>query len=196
MRSAPKPTTRQPALGIPAAEEIAEFIRAVIDRSAAYHWPPAERALARGEPVRPTRRGWAVFYQWRREHRPPLDLRAVELEAARAPQLFAGSNGTPAPATEGLTIQQFAEWAGVDHRRVSQHLEVIPPGPVPPLPAGKVPARQVGNTVRIFARDFRGEQQKGERFETERAQEAPASSAGGTDWHRQIARLRDRSDQR
>src|SRR5438445_7073311 len=99
--AAPHIRTADPVL--PAPERVAEFIRATLDRTAAYSWPPAARALSEGRAVKPTRRGWINFYLWRRQFRPPLDLRAVEVETALATGLLATPKASSDPA-EGHTL--------------------------------------------------------------------------------------------
>lgn len=183
------PLAKQVAPGLPAAERVAEFIKASLDRAAAYSWPPAARAFAEGRAVKPTRRGLIHFYLWRRQFRPPLDLRAVEVETALAPDLFA-TTPPPADPTEGHTLAEFARWAGIDRRALGRHIIVVPPGPVPPLAPGQVPARKVGGVTRIFIRDFRGDRPEGENHGSD-AHAAPSATSGSS-WDRQIARLRGR----
>jgi integrase len=55
-----------------------------------------------------------------------------------------------------MTLTEFARFAGVDRRTLHQHIVVIPPGPVPALPAGKIPGRMIGTALRLFASDFLG----------------------------------------
>ena len=92
--------------------------------------------------------------------------------------------------TEGMTIAEFAAWAGVDRRTLSQHLVVVAPGPPPPVPVGKIPARQVGNVVRIFAQDFLGgAMSSGDSNGHAHPQAASSSTRPSRDWARQIARV-------
>jgi hypothetical protein len=95
----------------------------------------------------------------------------------------------PAVAAEGLTLAEFAAWFGCDHRTIGKSVMVVPPGPLPPLPPGKVPARQVGNVRRIFKADVLGQDQQRGGRDGDPAQAAPGSG-GGSKWYRQMDRLR------
>lgn len=89
--------------------------------------------------------------------RPSLLLRADTISEPSMSPRADSAPGTPVGPAGGLTIAEFAAWAGVDRRRVSEHLVEIPPGPVLALPPGKVPCRVIGGTRRIFIADFRGD---------------------------------------
>src|SRR5207245_11796340 len=119
----------------------------------------------------------------------PLALLWAELETPTAPGLMPPPKPSSDPA-ESHTPAEFASWAGIVPRALSRHIVVIPPGPVPPLAPGQVPARKVGGVTRIFISDFRGDRPKGENHARD-PHESP-SAASGTAWDRQIARLRDR----
>lgn len=97
-------------------------------------------------------------------------------------------NGPPLPDTEGMTIKQAAAWLGVDHRTLGRHLLVVPPGPVPPLPAGRIPARLIGDVRRIFKADVLGLHRCQGGAHEHRLEEAPTDSR----WHRQVDQLRGR----
>ncbi len=99
----------------------------------------------------------------------------------------------PEPSAEGLTLAEFAAWFGCDHRTIGRSVVVVPPGPPPLLPPGKVPARQVGNVRRIFKADVLGlHQMRGEG--DGRPTKAAPGSDGGSRWHRQMDRLRGGAD--
>lgn len=167
------------------AERARCFIAAVQDRTAAYSWPPAAAALAEGRMPRLTRAGWRLFYQHRDECRTAVDLRAVEAELGRLDALAAPSSAPP--PSEGLTIKAAAAWFGVDRRTLSKHLVKVPPGPLRPLAPGEVPARRIGDKLRIFIADFRGLGLDGG---NDAAHSAPAANtAKGTAIGRQVDRV-------
>ena len=115
---------------------------------------------------------------------------------APSPSVFAAESQVvvSAPAQDqghGLTIAEFAARARVDRRRVSRQLVEIPPGPVPPLPPGKVPCRLIGNTRRIFIVDFLGDPSSIGVRNASNHQEAPAGAVqAASSWARQVARFR------
>ena len=123
-------------------------------------------------------------------------LAALERSAGGAARPGGAASSRPRLAEEpggGLTIAEFAAWARVDRRRVSQHLVEIPPGPVPALPPGKVPCRLIGGTRRIFIADFRGDPSSIGVRSGNNHQEAPPGAAEPTSpWAGQVARLRRR----
>lgn len=172
------------------AEQVADFLGRVQQRTALYAWPVTAAMLARGRAPRLTRQGRRMFLTWRNQH--PLttiDLRAVEAEIGGAGDLFM----QPAiDATGGMTLSEFAAWAGTDRRRLARHVIEVPAGPVPPLAVGQVPARRVGGTLRIFRSDFRGTPTEGGGRSNADRPQAVAVPAGSGAYRRQIDRLRDR----
>jgi hypothetical protein len=118
-------------------------------------------------------------------------LRAISA-AARAEDADAAVcsflNGPPPPDREGMTIKEAAAWLGVDHRTLGRHLTVIPPGPVPLLPPGKIPARLIGEVRRIFKADVLGLLHCEGGAHEHRLEEA----SSGSRWHRQVDQLRQR----
>jgi len=109
------------------------------------------------------------------------------------------ADATPAAAPgEGLSISEFAEWAGIDRRRLARHLVEVPPGPVPPLPPGAVPVRVFGKTRRIFLRDVfgPGAHAPGDVSDAVGAQEAHSGSTRGSAWDRPLDLLRRRGTDR
>ena len=177
-----------PPIGI--AVRVHDLIAAVQDRSAAYSWPPAARAFTQGQRPQLTRRGWRVFYQYRQQFRRVIDIRAIEVEVARHAELFATNNDPPAVTAEGLTITEFAQLAGIDRGRVSRNLVEIPTGPAPTLPPGKVPARRIGETRRIFRSDFLGEPRKNGADHGSTHTQTASDSASREDWRGSLDRLR------
>jgi hypothetical protein len=118
-------------------------------------------------------------------------LRAISAAARAeddAASLCSFLNGPPPLDREGMTIKEAAAWLGVDHRTLGAHLTVIPPGPVPPLPPGKVPARLIGNVRRIFKADVLGLFHFQGGAHEHRLEEA----SSGSRWHRQVDQLRQR----
>ncbi|MBI4918094.1 MAG: helix-turn-helix transcriptional regulator [Acidobacteria bacterium] len=177
------------------ADQAIEFIRAALDRSAAYSWPSVAHLLASGQAVRLKRRGYMLFYQWRKLFRPPaLDTRAVEVELARRAEMAAmlALRNPSLRAAEGLTLAEFARLLGVDRRALGRYVVVVPPGPIPPLEPGQIPARRVGNTIRILFSDFKGEAlQVGGDHGHHRSLPSPGSTRRET-WDRQVGQLRHR----
>lgn len=119
-------------------------------------------------------------------------LRAISAAARAEDHVVLGSfiNGEPLPDTEGMTIKQAAAWLGVDPRTLGRHLTIIPAGPVPPIPQGKVPARLIGNVRRIFKADVLGLNVNTGGGDG-RSTQAPTGSDERSRWHRQIDRLRE-----
>ncbi|MCP4455711.1 MAG: hypothetical protein GY809_29985 [Planctomycetes bacterium] len=132
---------------------VIDLIRATQDRSAAYQWPPVARALAEGLTPKLTRKGTRIFYQFRRQYRAQIDLRALDVEVAQDADLF-GNDDNSQP--RGMTIQQFAEFLVVDRGTLAKSLVEVPTGPAPALTGGKVPTRRIGNVRRIFQQDLLG----------------------------------------
>jgi hypothetical protein len=92
----------------------------------------------------------------------------------------------------GLSLAEFAAWAGIDRRRLARHLVEIGPGSVPQLPPGKVPVRVFGKTRRIFLSDVFGEGARAPGGESNAvgAQEADTGAARRTAWDRSLDLLR------
>ncbi|MFH0899236.1 MAG: hypothetical protein V2A73_01275 [Pseudomonadota bacterium] len=179
---------------LPPAEGVTDLILGIIDRTAAYSWPPAAAMLATGHAPRLTRRGWHLYYLHRQEQRsklPPLDLRAIEAELAYHTELFAGSD-TGGDEAEGMTLADFAAWAGIDRRRITLHLVEIPPGERPQLTPGQIPVRVLGNTKRVFRADVLGEPIEVGGNDGTSHQEAASGSADPGRYHRQVTDLRRR----
>jgi hypothetical protein len=108
------------------------------------------------------------------------------------------SDSAPRDAAAGMSLAEFAAWAGVDRRRLARHLVEVGPGPVPLMPPGKVPVRLFGKTRRIFLRDVFGEGATapgGESY-APGTQETHPSSARRAAWDRSLDLLRDGRDLR
>lgn len=101
----------------------------------------------------------------------------------------------PDAERHGMTIQQAGQYLGVDRRRLPRALVEIPPGPVPPLPPGRVPARRIGNTLRIFPQDLLGLSRPAEESHDAREvdqEAAPTGPAARPPWHRPLCELLER----
>jgi hypothetical protein len=121
------------------------------------------------------------------------DLRDF-LRIASSPVVEGGS--VPGEAATGMSLAEFAAWAGVDRRRLARHLVEVGPGPVPLTPPGKVPVRVFGRTRRIFLRDVFGEGATapgGESY-APGTQETDPSSARRAAWDRSLDLLRNGRD--
>ena len=133
--------------------------------------------------------------------KPPLDRASganyLDLFRLAARPVTVEATTAVAPG-EGLSISEFAEWAGIDRRRLARHLVEVPPGPVPPLPPGAVPMRLFGKTRRIFLRDVfgTGANAPGEASDAVGAQEARSSATRGSAWDRPLDLLRRRGADR
>jgi hypothetical protein len=121
------------------------------------------------------------------------DLREF-LRIASSPVVEGGS--APGEAATGMSLAEFAAWAGVDRRRLARHLVEVGPGPVPLMPPGKVPVRVFGKTRRIFLRDVFGEgaSAPGGDSYAPGTQETHPSSARRAAWDRSLDLLRDGRD--
>jgi hypothetical protein len=179
------------AVSVPTNElvrNLVEVIYAIQDRSAAYQWPPIQRAIQKGGPVNLTRKGRRAFLLFKRNFKSEVDLRAVEVEVARHIALFRGNKDTK-PEKEGLTITEAAQLLNVDRGSLSRHLVEIPLGEAPMLPPGKVPCRRIGNVRRIFREDlFQVTQRKRNQHDDSFAQ-ATSDSAERPNWHRSLSQL-------
>jgi hypothetical protein len=140
-----------------------------------------------------------IFYLHRAAYRAPIDWRAAEAIAAQCAstgrQLEARC---PQDSSDGgMTITQFAEWAGVTRTGIGRHMIEIPPGDPPQLPPGAVPFRRIGATRRVFKADLLGasvntERQRSQGVDHASDKKAPPGSASRPAWNRSIAELRDR----
>lgn len=103
-----------------------------------------------------------------------------------------------ADSAAGMSLAEFAAWAGIDRRRLARHLVEISPGPMPLLPAGAVPVRVFGKTRRIFLRDVfgvEGARSPREANDAGSAQEAHSGSTRGSAWDRSVDLLRRRGSE-
>jgi hypothetical protein len=117
-----------------------------------------------------------------------------------------GGNMATAPAKmdmpESMTPTAFARWLGVDRRSIRRNLVEIAPGPMPPIAAGRIPARRIGGVLRVLRVDFLGEPgavasqviEAGGNTHGHRKEEIAGSAKGPI--HRSIADLRRRYAQR
>lgn len=130
------------------------------------------------------------------EPRDGVDLVTL-FRIANAP--VAVAQESDADSAVGMSLAEFAAWAGIDRRRLARHLVEISPGPVPLLPAGAVPVRVFGKTRRIFVRDVfgaEGARSPGEANDAGSAQEAHSGSTRGSTWDRSLDLLRRRGTER
>lgn len=119
-------------------------------------------AAGRGSPTRASRppltaSAYKVLHHLRSiggEDGPSIDWLAASAFVRSIPELM----GAPAPERidTGMTILEAAAYLGVDRRKLGKALFEISPGPVPALPSGRVPARRIGKTLRIFVNDLLG----------------------------------------
>ena len=89
----------------------------------------------------------------------------------------------------GYNIAEAAKLLGVDRSTLRDHLVVIPNGPVPPLPEGKIPCRKIGKARRIFEQDLFGTPEE-KAVINDTVKEATSGSNIKRDWRRQIDDLR------
>jgi hypothetical protein len=172
----------------PTIDQALRFIGAAQDRTAFYTFASVSAAIADGQVPNLSRRGWRIFYQHRRTFRVSYDLRAIEAEL---PTLAVIDSRQHEAADGGMTIQQFAEFFGIDRGALAAHLTEIPSaGPAPMVPAGRIPFRRVGRTRRIFKRDvFGGPELKGVRHDS--VEKAASNPTGEEGWRRSLDRIRD-----
>lgn len=110
----------------------------------------------------------------------------------RAPSPAVVGGHTGSGLYQGMTLKEFAELAGVDHRTISRHLIEIGTGPAPPIPVGKIPVRRIGTTRRIFLVDIFGTaDMKGGSPSGGDLASKTSEAAGGPGWRRSVRHLLD-----
>jgi hypothetical protein len=154
-------------------------------------------ALARGERPTLTHRGMRAYFIHRQQYRVPVDWRAVEAVIAANADIFTADieDDHEGDDIEGMTLTDFAKWAGITRTNIAQHLVEVPPGPFVSLPPGKVPARRIGKTRRVFKSDFLGIRSPKEHQDAD-FEKASSDTAGQLSWSRQISDLCDRFHRR
>jgi hypothetical protein len=167
----------------------------VLDRCFDYSWPVTADALASGEVPTLTHKGRLAYLNERGQNRAAIDLLAVEATLLEHIDLFDTAldptTNIDRSSETGMTLAEFAEWAGVDRRRIARNLVEVPPGTRPALAPGLVPIRRIGDTRRIFLADFLGDPTDiGGTHARHHQEAAPGSDPGRI--HRQVADLRRR----
>jgi hypothetical protein len=135
----------------------------------------------------------------------PATMASGKTTMGTGPATMGGDSmaANPAKMPDAMSPTAFARWLGVDRRKIRQHIVEIPPGPVPALPPGKIPARRIANALRILRLDFLGEPgavppqviEVGGNTNGHDKETAPGPAGEGA-LHRQIADLRRRYAQR